>query len=63
MTKDAADHNHELPWKEQLCDYKGFAGPNFQTYAIIGTPTFFTIDEKGKITGKYARLVDTDILK
>lgn len=64
MTKDAADgHNHTFPWKEQLCDYKGFAGPNFQTYAIIGTPTFFTIDEKGKITGRYARLIDTNILK
>ncbi|MCD9576974.1 peroxiredoxin family protein [Flavobacterium soyae] len=64
MTKNAADgHDHAFPWKEQLCDFKGFAGPNFQTYAIIGTPTFFTIDEKGKITGKYARLVDTDILK
>lgn len=64
MTKDAADgHDHAFPWKEQLCDFKGFAGPNFQTYAIIGTPTFFTIDEKGKITGKYARLIDTEILK
>ncbi|MDQ6531506.1 redoxin domain-containing protein [Flavobacterium sp. LHD-85] len=64
MTKDAAEgHDHTLPWKEKLCDFKGFAGPNFQTYAIIGTPTFFTIDEKGIITGKYARLVDTDILK
>ncbi|MDR6760518.1 peroxiredoxin [Flavobacterium sp. 2755] len=64
MTKDATDgHDHTFPWKEQLCDFKGFAGPNFQTYAIIGTPTFFTIDEKGKITGKYARLIDTEILK
>ncbi|SEO62524.1 AhpC/TSA family protein [Flavobacterium sp. CF108] len=62
MTKNAGDHSHEFPWKEQLCDYKGFAGPNFQTYAIIGTPTFFTIDEKGKITGKYARLIDTKII-
>ncbi|WP_431242843.1 hypothetical protein ACQ9BO_24460 [Flavobacterium sp. P21] len=41
MTKEAGDgHNHEFPWKEQLCDYKGFSGPNFQNYAIIGTPTF-----------------------
>ncbi len=63
MMKNTGDHNHEFPWKEQLCDYKGFRGPNFQTYAVIGTPTFFTIDEKGKITGKYARLVDTEILK
>ncbi|WDF66363.1 peroxiredoxin family protein [Flavobacterium sp. KACC 22763] len=64
MTKDAGDgHDHTFPWKEQLCDFKGFAGPNFQTYAIIGTPTFFTINEKGIITGKYARLIDTEILK
>lgn len=63
MTKDAGDgHNHEFPWKEQLCDYKGFAGPNFQNYAIIGTPTFFIINEKGIITGRYARLIDTGIL-
>lgn len=63
MTANAGDgHNHEFPWKEQLCDFKGFAGPNFKTYAIIGTPTFFVIDEKGKITGKYASLIDTGIL-
>ncbi|CAC9975889.1 peroxiredoxin family protein [Flavobacterium panici] len=63
MTKNTGDgHDHAFPWAAQLCDYKGFAGPNFQTYAIIGTPTFFTIDEKGIITGKYARLIDTGIL-
>ncbi|WP_337966644.1 redoxin domain-containing protein [uncultured Flavobacterium sp.] len=63
MTKEAGDgHGHEFPWKEQLCDYKGFAGPNFISYGIIGTPTFFTIDEKGKITGRYARLIDANIL-
>lgn len=64
MTKNAGDgHGHEFPWKEQLCDYKGFQGVNFKNYGIIGTPTFFIIDEKGKITGRYARLIDTDILK
>ncbi|RZJ48796.1 MAG: redoxin domain-containing protein [Flavobacterium sp.] len=63
MTSNVGDgHNHQFPWKEQLCDFKGFAGPNFKNYAIIGTPTFFVIDEKGKITGKYASLIDTGIL-
>ncbi len=63
MTKEAGDgHGHEFPWKEQLCDYKGFKGENFINYGIIGTPTFFTIDEKGKITGRYARLIDANIL-
>jgi hypothetical protein len=63
MTKEAgAGHGHEFPWAEQLCDYKGFTGPNFINYGIIGTPTFFTIDEKGKIIGRYAALTETGIL-
>ncbi|KQO33024.1 hypothetical protein ASF10_19690 [Flavobacterium sp. Leaf82] len=63
LSKDAGDgHGHEFPWKDQLCDYKGFKGENFINYGIIGTPTFFTIDEKGKITGKYAALTETGIL-
>lgn len=62
MTKDAgAGHSHEFPWKEQLCDYKGFQGINFKNYGVVGTPTFFVI-ENGKITGRYARLIDINIL-
>ncbi|WP_165689794.1 peroxiredoxin [[Flexibacter] sp. ATCC 35103] len=63
LTVNAGDgHNHEFPWKEQLLDFKGFKGVNFENYGVIGTPTFFVIDEKGKITGRYARLIDTGIL-
>ncbi|PWB21858.1 peroxiredoxin family protein [Flavobacterium sp. HTF] len=62
ITNEAGEHSHDFPWAEQLCDYKGFAGPNFQNYGIIGTPMFFVIDNKGKITGRFARLVDTGIL-
>lgn len=63
MTVNAGDgHDHKFPWKEQLCDFKGFKGVNFANYGVIGTPTFFVIDEKGKITGRYARLIDTGIL-
>lgn len=63
MTPNAGDgHSHEFPWKEQFCDYKGFAGINFKNYGVIGTPTFFIIDAKGTITGTYARLIDTKIL-
>ncbi|MCC9065291.1 peroxiredoxin family protein [Flavobacterium piscisymbiosum] len=64
LTANAGDgHSHEFPWKEQLCDYKGFAGINFKNYGVIGTPTFFIVDAKGKISGgPYARLIDTGIL-
>ncbi|UTN06423.1 redoxin domain-containing protein [Flavobacterium bizetiae] len=63
MTKEAGEgHGHEFPWSENLCDYKGFKGENFLNYGIIGTPTFFTIDANNKITGRYAKLIDTGIL-
>lgn len=63
MTPNSGDgHGHEFPWKDQLCDYKGFAGVNFKNYNVIGTPTYFIIDDKGIITGTYARLVDANIL-
>ncbi|WP_264538190.1 peroxiredoxin family protein [Flavobacterium sp. N1736] len=64
LTKNAGDgHGHVFPWKDQLCDYKGFKGPNFINYGIIGTPTFFVIDEKGKITGRYATLAEAGVLQ
>ncbi|WP_281232099.1 peroxiredoxin family protein [Flavobacterium gelatinilyticum] len=63
MTPDAANgHDHTFPWKEQLCDFKGFAGPNFVNYGILGTPTIFVIDAKGKITGRYSSMLETGIL-
>jgi hypothetical protein len=53
MTPNAGDgHDHT---------FKGFKGANFVNYGIIGTPTFFTI-ENGKITGRYAGLIDMGIL-
>jgi peroxiredoxin len=51
-----------FPWKDKLCDYKGFAGENFINYHIIGTPTIFVIDGKGYITGRYAKLHETGLI-
>ncbi|TPG29926.1 peroxiredoxin family protein [Flavobacterium pectinovorum] len=58
----ADGHSHDFPWKDQFRDFKGFAGVNFKNYGVNGTPTFFIIDAKGKITGKYARFADAGIL-
>ena len=62
----AADHDKTIyentasrfPWKNKLCNFKGFEGENFKNYGIIGTPTFYLIDNKGIIQGKYATLAD-----
>ncbi|KQB40122.1 peroxiredoxin family protein [Flavobacterium aquidurense] len=61
-TNAGQDHDHKFPWKEQLCDFKGFKGENFINYGVIGTPTFFVIDANGKITGRYATLIEAGIL-
>lgn len=46
------------PWKDKLCDLKGFAGSNFLRYGILGTPTFVLIDKNGIIQNRYARVED-----
>jgi hypothetical protein len=50
-----------FPWKEKICDYKGFEGVNFENYGIVGTPTIFVTDKEGTIVGRYARLADMGI--
>lgn len=48
----------KLPWNSKYCDLKGFSGKDFSTYGIIGTPTFYLLDEKGIVLGRYARVED-----
>lgn len=50
--------NSHFPWTENLCDYKGFAGVNFINYGIIGTPTFFLLDEEQKLVRRFAQASD-----
>ncbi|MCC8146600.1 MAG: thioredoxin family protein [Bacteroidales bacterium] len=52
-----------FPWKHKYCDLKGFESPDFMAYGVIGTPTFYLINEDGIVTGRYARLQDTDLFK
>ncbi|GHS97146.1 hypothetical protein FACS189421_03440 [Bacteroidia bacterium] len=55
-------HSKDFPWKDNLCDYQGFDGANFRHYGVVATPTLFLIDNKGIITGRYAKLADTGLL-
>jgi peroxiredoxin len=56
--------SNAFPWNEadRLCDLKGFAGENFKNYGVIGTPSIFVIDEKGKIELKFAKMKDAKLL-
>ncbi|MFV0420105.1 MAG: peroxiredoxin family protein [Dysgonomonas sp.] len=47
-----------FPWKDRLCDLKGFAGENFSNYGIVGSPTIVLVDKDGIVRGRYARLQD-----
>jgi peroxiredoxin len=49
-------NSRNFPWKDKLCDYKGFEGENFLKYGIVGTPTFYFIDKTGTILGRYSTL-------
>ena len=46
----------QFPWENKYCDLKGMGGINFENYAVIGTPTLFLIDKKGKVLQKMATI-------
>lgn len=55
-------YRKKFPWADtdKLCDLKGFAGPNYMKYGIMGTPTFFLLDKDAKIIKRYALFSDID---
>jgi hypothetical protein len=48
----------KLPWKDKYCDFEGFAGKDFINYGVMATPTFYLLDDKGIVQGRYARVED-----
>ncbi|WP_029903772.1 peroxiredoxin [Prevotella sp. 10(H)] len=60
--KTFTEEAKRFPWpdSDKLCDYKGFAGPNFLNYGIMSTPTFFLLNEKGIVIKRYALISDID---
>lgn len=53
----------QLPWVDKYCDQQGFAGKDFVNYGIIGTPTFYILDAKGIVQGRYAQVEDMGLTK
>ncbi len=45
-----------FPWKDKYCDFEGSKGINFKNYAVLGTPTIYSIDAKGFIKSKIATI-------
>lgn len=64
MDNEVFQHKASIfPWKEKYCDLKGFEGEDFVNYGVIGTPTFYLIDNNGMIKGRYARLADIGLIE
>ena len=55
-------HSKDFLWPDKLCDLKGYLGDNFKNYGITGTPTIYIINEKGIVTGRYAKLEETKLI-
>ena len=54
------NYARKMPWKHKYCDFRGFDGKDFLNYGIIGTPTFYQIDEEGIVRGRYVQVEDID---
>lgn len=65
----SADHDEDayrnavkdIPWKDTLCDYKGFAGINFLNYGISATPTYFLLDSELNVVKRFSQLSNLDL--
>lgn len=48
----------DFPWKDKLCDFKGFEGENFSSYNVIGSPSFYLVGSDNKLLGQYYSVGD-----
>jgi len=56
-------YSSTFPWPDKLCDFKGFEGSNYKNYGVLGVPNICVIDKDGVITGRYADVMDTGLIK
>lgn len=47
-------------WEDKFCDYKGFAGENYLSYGVVGTPTIYLIDDENIVLGRFALVSDVE---
>jgi hypothetical protein len=50
----------DFPWKDKLCDFKGFEGENFSNYNVVGSPSFYLLDKDYKLTGMFYSVSDLE---
>ncbi len=48
-------------WADNFCDFKGIDSPNFVNYGVSNTPVVYTINEEGRITGRYSVMPETEV--
>ena len=51
-------YSAKFPWKDKLCNFKGFDSENFHNYGIVGTPVLFLTDKEGKIVNSFVFFED-----
>lgn len=50
----------DFPWKDKLCDFKGFEGENFSNYNVVGSPSFYLLDRDNKLLGMFFAVGDVE---
>lgn len=50
----------DFPWRDKLCDFKGFEGVNFSNYNVLGSPSFYLLDKDNKLSGMYFAVSDLE---
>lgn len=60
--KEFESEKNQFPWEDKLCDFEGYAGPNFINYGIMGTPIFFLLNKDKKVVKRYALFTDIDFI-
>lgn len=58
---DYKQFEKEMPWKDRLCDYKGFSGTNFQNFGVIATPTYYLLDSERRLIGRYSSISNIEL--
>lgn len=48
------EYSGKFPWKDRLCDFRSYGGPDFINYGVASVPVTFLIDARGVVADQYA---------
>lgn len=59
INKESYTGGSDFPWKDELCDFKGFNSQNVINYGVVATPTFYLINSNNKVMGRFSNVSET----